>query len=264
MRNRILYDKHRNTVSELTVKDLLEASVHFGHQTKRWNPKMKPYILGARSGVYIINLQKTLRSLIEAQRFITKTVSEGGTVLFVGTKKQAQNIIKEEAQRCGAMYVNSRWLGGTLTNFPSIKKNIDRLKELDKLDTEGSGTRVTKKQAMKLRHEKEKLAKYFEGLRDMKNLPTVLFVVDTRKDHIAVREARKTGIPVVAILDTNCDPEGIQQVIPGNNDGIRAIKLYSAQIADACLEGARLREEKLKESNAQSQTAVTEDKGEQG
>jgi len=251
-------------MSELTVKDLLEASVHFGHQTKRWNPKMKPYILGARSGVYIINLQKTLRSLIEAQKYITKTVAEGGTVLFIGTKKQAQNIIKEEAQRCGAMYVNSRWLGGTLTNFPSIKRNIDRLKELDKLEIEGGSSRLTKKEALKLKHEKEKLSKYFEGLREMKNLPSVLFVIDTRKDQIAVREARKTGIPVVAILDTNCDPEGIQQVIPGNNDGIRAIKLYSAQISDACLEGSKLREEKLRESIPQSQTAAVEVKGEQG
>lgn len=235
-------------MSEISLKELLEAGVHFGHQTKRWNPKMKPYILGARNGIYIINLQKTLRGLLEAQRFVTQMTAEGGTLLFVGTKKQAQDIIKEEAKRCGMMYVNNRWLGGSLTNYQSIRRNIERMKELEKIETEGEPSRFTKKELIGLRREKEKLLKYFDGLREMKTLPQVLFVIDTRKDYIAVKEAQKVGIPIVAVLDTNCDPEGIRHMIPGNDDSIRAIRLYASQIANACLEGAKLREERLRES----------------
>ncbi|MEG6615738.1 30S ribosomal protein S2 [Peptococcaceae bacterium 1198_IL3148] len=221
----------------ISMKQLLEAGVHFGHQTRRWNPKMAPYIFTDRNGIYIIDLQKTVQKVEEAYNFIKETVANGGTVMFVGTKKQAQEAVKEEAERCGMHYVNQRWLGGMMTNFQTIRRRVDRLKELERMEEEGTMTRLPKKEVAMLLNEKEKLEKFLGGIKDMKRLPDALFVIDPRKERIAVAEARKLNIPIVAIVDTNCDPDEVDYVIPGNDDAIRAVKLLTNKIAEACLEG---------------------------
>ena len=221
----------------VTMKQLLEAGVHFGHQTRRWNPKMAPYIFTDRNGIYIIDLQKTVRMLEEAYNFIRDTVADGKDILFVGTKKQAQESIEAEAKRCGMFYVNQRWLGGMLTNFKTIRTRIDRLNKLDDMETNGAFDVLPKKEVIKLRLEREKLERNLGGIREMKKLPAALFVVDPRKEHIAIAEARNLGIPVIAIVDTNCDPDEADYVIPGNDDAIRAVKLFASKIADAVLEG---------------------------
>jgi small subunit ribosomal protein S2 len=219
------------------MKQLLEAGVHFGHQTKRWNPKMKPYIFGARNGIYIIDLQKTVGLARSAFRFVNDVVAKGGTVLFVGTKKQAQDAIREEASRAGMFYVTNRWLGGTLTNFKTVKTGIDRLKTVEKMKADGTYERLPKKEVASLEREREKLEKNLGGIKDLARLPGVLFVIDTKKEYIAIHEANRLGIPVVAVVDTNCDPEGIDFTIPGNDDAIRSIRLFTSKVAEACIEG---------------------------
>jgi small subunit ribosomal protein S2 len=221
----------------ISMKQLLEAGVHFGHQTRRWNPKMREYIFTERNGIYIIDLQKTVRKVGEAYEFVRQTVSDGGRVLFVGTKKQAQETIREEALRAGEFYVNQRWLGGTLTNFETIRKREGRLIELEEMEASGEFARLPKKEVSRLRNERERLEKFLGGIKGMRRLPALMYVVDPRKEHIAVTEARKLGIPIVAIVDTNCDPEEIDYVIPGNDDAIRAVRLITSRIADAVLEG---------------------------
>ncbi len=221
----------------VSMKQLLEAGVHFGHQTRRWNPKMAKYIFTERNGIYIIDLQKTVHKLDEAYNFVRDLAAQGGSVLFVGTKKQAQESIREEAERCGLHYVNARWLGGMLTNFRTIRKRIDRLYQLKKMEEDGTFDLLPKKEVVKLKLEIEKLEKFLGGVKDMNQLPGALFIVDPRKEKIAVAEARKLHIPIVAIVDTNCDPDEIDYVIPGNDDAIRAVKLISGAMADAVLEG---------------------------
>ena len=233
-------------MTQISMKQLLEAGVHFGHQTKRWNPKMKPYIFGARSGIYIIDLQKTVRCFRSGYDFLRDTVKKGEKVLFVGTKKQAQDAIQEEATRVGQYYVNSRWLGGMLTNFSTIKRSIDRLKKIEIMAEDGTYAKLTKKEVLQLEKEKEKLENTLGGIKGMNKLPGAIFVIDCKKESIAVKEARKLGIPVVAIVDTNCDPDEIDYVIPGNDDAIRAIRLFANKMADACSEGAISREEELR------------------
>ncbi len=223
--------------SVVSMKQLLEAGVHFGHQTRRWNPKMAPYIFTERNGIYIIDLQKTVKKLEEAYNFVREISTEGKSVLFVGTKKQAQDSVKEEALRAGAYYVNARWLGGMLTNFTTIRRRIDRLKQLRTMETDGTFDLLPKKEVIKLNLEIEKLEKFLGGIKDMKDIPGALFIVDPRKERIAVAEAKKLGIPIVAIVDTNCDPDEIDYVIPGNDDAIRAVKLISGAIANAIIEG---------------------------
>lgn len=230
----------------LNMKQLLEAGVHFGHQTRRWNPKMKPYIFGSRNGIHIIDLQKTVNLFGAIHNFIVKTVSKGYPVLFVGTKKQSHDSIMEESERCGMFYVVNRWLGGTLTNYQTIKKSIGRLKELEKMKADGSINRYTKKEVLKMEKELVKLEKNLGGIKDMDDLPGAVFIVDPKREHIAVKEVKKMGIPVIAIADTNCDPDDIDHIIPGNDDAIRAIRLICSKIADACIEGHNLAEEKLK------------------
>ncbi len=224
-------------MSVISMKQLLEAGVHFGHQTRRWNPKMGEYIYTERNGIYIINLQKTVKKIVEAYDFIKEVAESGESILFVGTKKQAQDSIKEEAVRVGMYYVNARWLGGMLTNFKTIQKRIERLNQLKKMEEDGTFDLLTKKEATKLKLEIEKLEKYLGGIKDMKKLPGALFVVDPRKEKIAVAEAHKLGIPVVAIVDTNCDPDEVDYVIPGNDDAIRAVKLIASTMANAIIEG---------------------------
>ncbi len=219
----------------VSMKQLLEAGVHFGHQTRRWNPKMAPYIFTERNGIYIIDLQKTVKKLDEAYNFVFNTVAEGGEILFVGTKKQAADSIKEEAERAGAHFVNARWLGGMMTNFKTIQNRIKRLEQLHTMETDGTFDLLPKKEVSKLSLEIEKLEKFLGGIKNMKKLPGALFVVDPRKEKIAVAEAKKLGIPVVAIVDTNCDPDEIDYVIPGNDDAIRAVKLIAGAMADAVL-----------------------------
>ena len=221
----------------ISMKHLLEAGVHFGHQTRRWNPKMAPYIFTERNGIYIIDLQKTVRKMDEAYMFVRNLAMEGKTILFVGTKKQAQESIEQEAKRCNMFYVNHRWLGGMLTNFRTIRTRVDRLNEIDKMENNGQFELLPKKEVIKLMHEREKLEANLGGIREMKKLPGALFVVDPRKEHIAVTEARILGIPIVGIVDTNCDPDEIDYVIPGNDDAIRAVKLIAGKLADAVLEG---------------------------
>ena len=221
----------------ISMKQLLEAGVHFGHQTRRWNPKMAPYIFTERNGIYIIDLQKTVRKIDEAYMFVRDGAMEGKSILFVGTKKQAQESIESEAKRCGMYFVNNRWLGGTLTNFRTIRTRIDRLNNIDKMEKEGQFELLPKKEVIKLLAEREKLEKNLGGIREMKKLPGALFVVDPRKEHIAVAEARALNIPIVGIVDTNCDPDEIDYVIPGNDDAIRAVKLIAGKMADAVLEG---------------------------
>ncbi|MGA7617064.1 MAG: 30S ribosomal protein S2 [Thermoanaerobaculia bacterium] len=224
------------------MKELLEAGVHFGHQTKRWNPKMKKYIFGKRNGIYIIDLQKTLKLFKEASNFVTELASQGKRVLFVGTKRQAQDAIVEEANRCGMFYVNNRWLGGTLTNFVTVRRSIERLKEVEAVlnDTEKE---MSKKERAALDRERDKLNRNLIGIREMDAIPDAIFVIDPKKEHIAVQEAKKLGVPVVAIVDTNCDPDPIDYAIPGNDDAIRAIRLFTQKVADSVLEGYRLAEE---------------------
>ncbi|WP_141265215.1 MULTISPECIES: 30S ribosomal protein S2 [unclassified Neomoorella] len=219
------------------MKQLLEAGVHFGHQTRRWNPKMAPYIFTERNGIYIIDLQRTVKKIEEAYNFVRDLARDGGKILFVGTKKQAQEAVREEAERCGMFYVNVRWLGGTLTNFQTIRRRIERLKELERMEEEGTFEVLPKKEVARLRSEKEKLERYLGGIKEMKNLPDALFIIDPRKERIAVAEGRRLGIPIVAIVDTNCDPDEIDYVIPGNDDAIRAVRLLTSKMADAVLEG---------------------------
>ena len=233
-------------MSQITMKQLLEAGVHFGHQTRRWNPKMKPYIFGARNGIYIIDLQKTVRYFKTAYAYVRDVVADGGRVLFVGTKKQAQDSIFEEATRADQFFVNNRWLGGMLTNFTTIKQSIDRLKKIEAMAQDGTYELLTKKEVLQLEREKAKLEKSLGGIKSMAKLPDVVFVIDPKKELIAVREARKLGIPVVSVVDTNCDPDEIDYVIPGNDDAIRAIRLFASKIADACIEGGQLRESRLR------------------
>ncbi len=221
----------------VSMKQLLEAGVHFGHQTRRWNPKMAPYIFTERNGIYIIDLQKTVKKLEEAYNFVRELSAEGKSVLFVGTKKQAQDSVKEEALRAGAFYVNARWLGGMLTNFTTIRRRIDRLNQLRTMETDGTFDLLPKKEVIKLNLEIEKLEKFLGGIKTMKEIPGALFIVDPRKERIAVAEAKKLGIPIVAIVDTNCDPDEIDYVIPGNDDAIRAVKLISGAMANAIIEG---------------------------
>src|ERR671938_1082816 len=225
------------------MKELLEAGVHFGHQTKRWNPKMKEYIFGERNGIYIIDLQKTLKMFKEASKFVQDIVALGKVVLFVGTKRQAQDAIAEEAQRCGMFYINQRWLGGLLTNWVTVQKSVKRLKELDDMATDGRYELLPKKEVIKLERERKHLQANLAGIKSLERLPDAIFVIDSNKEQIAVREARKLGIPVVAVVDTNCDPTEVDYVIPGNDDALRAIRLFTTKIADAVVEGRALASE---------------------
>jgi len=229
-------------LNAIAMKDLLEAGVHFGHQTKRWNPKMKPYIFGERNGIYILDLGRTAKLYREAADFVSNIAAQGGTVLFVGTKRQAQDAIAEEAQRCGMFFVNQRWLGGLLTNFSTIQRSLARLRELEAMATDGRQDMLSKKEIARLEKERRKLAKNLDGIRGMGRLPDVVFVVDTRNEQIAVDEARKLKIPVVGVVDTNCDPDEVDYVIPGNDDALRSIRLFAAGIADAVLGGRGLAE----------------------
>jgi len=224
-------------LANISMKELLEAGVHFGHQTKRWNPKMKEYIFGERNGIYIIDLQKTLKMFKEASNFVRDLAAEGKTVLFVGTKRQAQDAIAEEAKRCGMFYVNQRWLGGLLTNWVTVQKSVKRLKELDEMATDGRYELLPKKEVIKLERERKHLEANLAGIKSMNRLPDSIFVIDSNKEQIAVREARKLGIPVVAVVDTNCDPSEVDYVIPGNDDALRAIRLFASKIADSAVEG---------------------------
>jgi small subunit ribosomal protein S2 len=226
-------------LANISMKELLEAGVHFGHQTKRWNPKMKEYIFGERNGIYIIDLQKTLKMFKEASNFVRDLAAEGKTVLFVGTKRQAQDAIAEEAKRCGMFYVNQRWLGGLLTNWVTVQKSVKRLKELDEMATDGRYELLPKKEVIKLERERKHLEANLAGIKSMNRLPDSIFVIDSNKEQIAVREARKLGIPVVAVVDTNCDPSEVDYVIPGNDDALRAIRLFASKIADSAAEGAQ-------------------------
>lgn len=230
----------------ISMKQLLESGVHFGHQTRRWNPKMASYIFTERNGIYIIDLQKTVKKIDESYSFIKDVVQDGKSVLFVGTKKQAQESIREEAERCGMFYVNERWLGGMLTNFATIRKRVDYLRELENMEETGRFELLPKKEVVKLKGEKDKLLRFLKGIKDMKNLPGALFIVDSRKERIAVCEARKLGIPTVGIVDTNCDPDEIDYVIPGNDDAIRAVRLLTSKMADAVLEAKQGEQEETK------------------
>jgi len=226
-------------LSVISMKQLLEAGVHFGHQTRRWNPKMKPFIFGSRNGIYIIDLQKTVVLFKEAYDFVVEAVSRGESALFVGTKKQAQDSIVEETKRCNMFYVNNRWLGGTLTNFETIRRSIARLKKIEAMKADGSINNLPKKEVLKLDRELQKLESTLGGIKEMERLPGVVFIVDPKKEKIAAAECRRLGIPCIGLVDTNCDPEDVDFVIPGNDDAIRAIRLFTAKIADACMEGAK-------------------------
>jgi len=244
-------------MAELTMREMLEAGVHFGHQTNRWNPKMKPYIFGARNGIYIVDLQKTVPLFSRAYRFLVDTVAHGEKILFVGTKKQAQEVVMQEAQRAEQFWVNNRWLGGTLTNYRTIKGSIERLRAIEKMETDGTFEKLPKNEVLGLTRERQKLEKNLGGIKDMGKLPGAVFVIDTKKEHIAVAEARKLGIPVVAVVDTNCDPDEVDYLIPGNDDAIRSIRIFVAKAAEACLEGGAIfqktletREEKPQKKDA--------------
>lgn len=246
-------------MSVISMKQLLEAGVHFGHQTRRWNPKMAEYIFTERNGIYIIDLQKTVKKVEEAYYFIREVAMSGQGVLFVGTKKQAQDSIKEEAERCDQYFVNARWLGGMLTNFKTIKTRINRLKELERMETEGIFDVLPKKEVIKLRGEMEKLEKYLGGIKNMKGLPGALFIVDPRKERNAILEARNLGIPVVAIVDTNCAPDEVDYVIPGNDDAIRAVKLIAAKVADAIIEGRQGEQLSVSQESEAQEVEVAEE-----
>ena len=244
-------------MSVISMKQLLEAGVHFGHQTRRWNPKMKEYIFTERNGIYIIHLQKTVKKIDEAYYFIRDLAMDGGTVLFVGTKKQAQESIEQEAKRCEMYYVNQRWLGGMLTNFKTIQSRINKLRKIEKMEADGDFELLPKKEVIKLKAEQEKLEKNLGGIKEMRKLPSAMFVVDPRKEHIAILEAKALGIPVVAIVDTNCDPDEADYPIPGNDDAIRAVKLIASKIADAVLEGRQ--GEQMSDEAAEEEAASEED-----
>jgi len=241
----------------ITMKELLEAGVHFGHQTRRWNPKMKEYIFGERNGIHIIDLQKTLKLFREASRFVVELAASGKNILFVGTKRQAQEAIAEEAKRCGMFYVNQRWLGGLLTNNVTIQKSIQRLKELDAMSQDGRYEMLTKKEVGRLERERKHLEQNLAGIKEMPGLPDAIFVIDSNMEEIAVREARKLAIPVVAVVDTNCDPEQVNYPIPGNDDALRAIRLFTSKIADAVLEGKQMAEAQSPEREGQAGVAYT-------
>lgn len=253
-------------MSVVSMKQLLEAGVHFGHQTRRWNPKMKPYIFTERNGIYIIDLQKTVKKIEEAYEFVRQLAADGGTVLFVGTKKQAQDSVREEATRSGMYYVNQRWLGGTLTNFKTIRKRINRLNQIEKMEEDGTFDVLPKKETIDLIREKERLLKFLGGIRDMNKLPDAIFVIDPRKENIAIAEARKLNIPIVGIVDTNCDPDEIDHIIPANDDAIRAVRLLTSKMADAVIEGRQGVEEAAQAEKAEAEaensekTEATEDK----
>ncbi len=242
-------------MSEVTMKQLLESGVHFGHQTNRWNPKMKPYIYGARSGIYIIDLQKTLSHFQVAEKVVREMAQAGKKILFVATKKQAQELIAEEATRCGMYYINQRWLGGTLTNFATIRKSIARLHELEKMDEENQFDAMHKKEALKMRREIDKLNKFFRGIKHMKDLPDALFIVDTRKEKIALAEGKKLGIKIIAMVDTNSDPDDVDYPIPANDDAMRSIKLFASRLADICLEGQEMNRIRQEKENAEKEEA---------
>ena len=244
-------------MSVISMKQLLEAGVHFGHQTRRWNPKMKEYIFTERNGIYIIDLQKTVKKIDEAYYFIRDLAMDGGTVLFVGTKKQAQESIEQEAKRCEMYYVNQRWLGGMLTNFKTIQSRINKLRKIEKMEADGDFELLPNKEVIKLKAEQEKLEKNLGGIKEMRKLPSAMFVVDPRKEHIAILEAKALGIPVVAIVDTNCDPDEADYPIPGNDDAIRAVKLIASKIADAVLEGRQ--GEQMSDEAAEEEAASEED-----
>ncbi len=241
-------------MATITMKELLEAGVHFGHQTKRWNPKMKEYIFGERNGIYIIDLQKTLKMFKEASKFVQELAADGKIVLFVGTKRQAQDAIAEEATKCGGFYINQRWLGGLLTNWITVQKSVKRLKELDEMATDGRYELLPKKEVIKLERERKHLQANLAGIKNMSRLPDAVFVIDSNKEQIAVREARKLGIPVVAVVDTNCDPSEVDYVIPGNDDALRAIRLFTSKISESIAEGAQL----MTDKQVADMTAATE------
>ena len=240
-------------MATISMKELLEAGVHFGHQTKRWNPKMKKYIFGSRNGIYIIDLQKTLKKFKEAAQFASEAAIKGGKFLFVGTKRQATEAIEAEALRCNMYYVNTRWLGGTLTNFKTIRKSVETLNKYDAMAVDGSYEKLTKKEILSIEKNKEKLEKVLSGVRNMTKLPDVLFVVDPNRERIAVAEANKLGIPVISIVDTNCDPERIDYVIPGNDDAIRAVRLFTSKIADCVIDGAQTHQANMEASEAEGE-----------
>jgi small subunit ribosomal protein S2 len=250
--------------TSVTMKQLLEAGVHFGHQTRRWNPKMKEYIFGERSGIYIVDLQKTHRLLQEALQYVQDLAAQGKNILFVGTKRQAQEAIAEEAKRCGMPFVNERWLGGLLTNFVTVRKSLDRMKELEMVANDPRQERLTKKELARLEKERLKLEKNLLGIKGMKTVPDAVFVIDTRKEAIAVQEARKLKIPVVGIVDTNCDPDEVDFVIPGNDDALRAIRLFAGSVADAVLAGRGLRESRAAEGAAAAEKATAPAEDETG
>src|SRR5699024_8635920 len=243
----------------ISMKQLLEAGVHFGHQTRRWNPKMKKFIFTERNGIYIIDLQKTVKKLDEAYNFVRDLASNGGTVLFVGTKKQAQESVKDEAERSGMYYVNQRWLGGTLTNFQTIRKRINRLKDIEKMEEDGTFEVLPKKEVVELLKEKDRLVKFLGGIKEMDRLPDALFVIDPRKERIAIAEAHKLNIPIIAMVDTNCDPDEIDYVIPANDDAIRAVKLLSSKMADAIIEVKQGEEQEVTEEEVESEELEQEE-----
>ena len=245
-------------MASITMKELLEAGVHFGHQTKRWNPKMKQYIFGERNGIYIIDLQKTLRLFKEATQFVTELAAQGKTILFVGTKRQAQDAIAEEAQRCGMFFVNQRWLGGLLTNFTTIQKSIKRLKELDSMATDGRYELLPKKEVTRLERERKALEKNLAGIKNMTGLPDAMFVIDSKNEEIAVAEARRLGIPVIAIVDTNCDPDVVDYVIPGNDDALRAIRLFASKVSESVIEGHAVNKDAAAAPPPQTEAGETE------
>ncbi|MGE4299772.1 MAG: 30S ribosomal protein S2 [Desulfovibrionaceae bacterium] len=240
----------------VTMKQMLETGVHFGHQTRRWNPKMRPFIYGARNGIHIMDLQQTVKMFQTAHDAIVNTVMRGGKVVFIGTKRQAQESVKSEAERAGMFYVTNRWMGGTLTNFQTIRKSIDRLKKLEAMFEDGSIHKFVKKEVLQFRREMEKLNLVLGGIKDMDRLPDIAFVVDPKREEIAVKECRKLGIPIAAIVDSNCDPDLIDYIIPGNDDAIRAIKLFVSHVADACLEGAAQSKDEANDAQAKAEAAV--------
>ncbi len=248
-------------MAAIAMKDLLEAGVHFGHQTKRWNPKMKEYIFGERNGIYILDLGKTVKLFKDAEEFVSKLAAEGRTILFVGTKRQAQDVIAEEAARCGMFYVNERWLGGLLTNFATIQRSLGRLRDLEAMTTDGRYDTLSKKEIARNEKERRKLTKNLEGIRGMARLPEAIFIVDTKKEKIAVDEARKLKIPVIGIVDTNCDPDEVDYVIPGNDDALRSIRLFASRIADSVLEGRGLRESADADATRETAAAAGGDDG---
>ena len=248
-------------MAHIGMREMLEAGAHFGHQTRRWNPKMKQYIFGARNGIYIIDLQQTVDLFEKAYQTVSDTVAKGGRVLFIGTKKQAADVIAAEAVRGGQFYVNNRWLGGMLTNFKTVKQSVDRLRTIEKMQTDGTHERLPKKEVVKLSRELAKLEKNLSGVRDMSKLPSLIFVIDPRKEHIAIQEARRLKIPICGVVDTNCDPDGLDFVIPANDDAIRSIRLFATRIADACVEGMARRQEFLAAQGKKEEAASGESAG---